>query len=31
MIKELIKLANELDQRGLHDEADRLDEVVYAN
>ena len=28
MVKELIKLANELDEIGLHDEADRLDKII---
>jgi len=28
MLKELIKLANELDQRGLYKEADALDQII---
>ena len=28
MLKELIKLANELDEIGLHDEADNLDKII---
>jgi hypothetical protein len=28
MIKELIKIATELDERGLHDEADNLDKII---
>ena len=28
MIKELIKIANSLDSKGLHKEADALDEII---